>query len=117
MRACSASLGLTHWYILKLFCRQLLRQSTDVEVNHIGVLISLNPSDRDPKKQLLGLNPRHAGYGPVAQLSIDFLVIVNQLIELHIARGCELDGESSIVGQSVGLDVVREETLWEAVLG
>lgn len=118
MRACcSACLALTHRNILKLFSWQPLRQSTNVELNRIRVLISLNTSHRDPKKQLFGLNSRHTGHRPIAQLSVDFLVIVDQLVKLHVTWVCELDAERSVVGESVGFDVVWDETLREAVLG
>ena len=112
----STSLGLTNRNILKLLSWQFLGQRTNKKLNHIRILVSLHSSDGDPKEQLFGLNPRNTGHGAIAKLSRDFLVIVNQLVKLDVTWARELESESSIIRESEGVDVVWDETLWEAIV-
>lgn len=62
------------------------------------------------------MNPRNTGHGAIAKLSRDFLVIVNQLVKLDVTWARELESESSIIRESEGVDVVWDETLWEAIV-
>lgn len=111
-----ASLGLTGGYLFKLISRKPLGQRPNIELDHTRILISLNPSDREPQEQFLGLDPRHVRDRPISQFASNLLVIVNQLVELDVTGAEEIDLKVSIFRESVGLDVVWEDTLWETIL-
>ena len=66
--------------------------------------------DVGPQEGLLGLNLGRVGDFSIAELSLDLLVVVEELGEANVAGRVELDLEGSVIGgESVALDVVRSE--------
>lgn len=72
----------------------------------------------EPNEQPLDLNTLEVGDRAVLELPSDFLVVVDQIIELDVTGLVELDNEGSVVGgERVGFDGVGEEAAREAVFG
>lgn len=82
---------------LKLFGRKFLTDNPNLEFDGVPIRMSDNPSNRNPKEQLLGLNSGDIGDLAVTEFALDGLVVVNEAVELDVAGGLELDLEASIV--------------------
>lgn len=66
----------------------------------------------------MDLNTLEFGDRAVLELPSDFLVVVDQIIELDVTGLVELDDEGSVVGgERVGFDGVGEEAARKAVFG
>ena len=66
--------------------------------------------DVGPQEGLFGMNLGHVGDFSMAELSLDLLVVVEELGEANVAGRVELDLEGSVIGgESVALHVVRSE--------
>lgn len=86
--------------------RQSLRQEPNRKLNGIRAFINLDSSNREPREELLHLNPRNIGQRPIAQFALDMPSVVDQISEFDIAIAFEFDFEATVVGENVGLDIV-----------
>lgn len=92
-----------------------LREKADVKLDLIVGGFGDDSGDRDPDEELLGLDPFEIGDGAVGELAFDGGFVVDELGEVDVARGVELDDEIAVGGEGVGLDGVGEEATWQAV--
>lgn len=88
-----------------------------MKLNHMRLLIHIDPCYRYPYEQLLCLDSRDIRDRPITQFPFDICFVVNKLIcELYITWVRELDSKRAIFGgNSVGFHVVWEKTLWKVV--
>jgi hypothetical protein len=54
-----------------------------------------------PQEEPLDLNALEAGDGPVAELAGDGLVVIDQVLELHVAGIGQEDDEPAVIGGGV----------------
>lgn len=103
---------------LELFHFELLVDDSHLEVNAIGGRqIDLDLVHIEPKQKPLHLDSIQVGDRPVTELASDGLLVVDQVLELNVARFLQMDDESAIVGQSIARNRVRQEPTWETKLG
>lgn len=97
---------------------ELLIDQSNLEVNRIRRRqIDLDLVNIEPEQESLNLNTLEIGDGAVTELSSDDLVVIDQVVELDVAGGGQIDDEGAVVVEGVAGDGCRQEARREAVLG
>lgn len=93
-------------YGLKLGSRQGLGEKPYVEIELAGVSDDVNSGHGEPNERLFDLNPGYIVDLAGTELPGDGLIVVDEVGELNVAGGGEVDGEGAVVGDIVGFDDV-----------
>ena len=93
---------------LELVNVELLVDDSNLEVDVVGGR-QIDPDlvHIEPQEEALHLDPLEARDGTVAELPRDFALVVNEVIELHVAGFLQINDESAIIGERVVGDRVR----------
>lgn len=93
---------------LELSNIQPLVNKPDLKINTTGRRqIDPNLIHVEPNKESLDLDPLKIRNRPVFEDPGDPVGIVDEVVELDVAGGAEIDGEGAVVGDGVGGDGVR----------
>ena len=90
---------------LELVNVELLVDQSKLEINGIRRWqIHLDLIDIEPKEEAMHLNAFQIGYGAITQFSGYGLFVVDQVLELNVARALQNDDESTVVLDAVVSD-------------
>ena len=116
MGAAAPDLRLAGRHGLELGGRQGLGEEADLELDLAFGGLGDDAGDGDPDEELLGLDAGDVSDLAVGYLAGDPLLVVDEVGEVDVAGGGELNDEVAVGGEGVGLDGVGEEPAGEAVL-
>jgi len=105
-------------YGLELIDSELLRDPPNLKVDVVrGREIDLDRVDIEPKQELSDLNPLQLVDAAVLDDAGDVGVVVDEVLEVDVAGGLELDLEAAVPGEGEGPDSIGEKARREAEHG